>query len=51
MNESNRLKRQATIETGVAILAGALLVLTLITRERIELLTGWEPDGGSGALE
>jgi hypothetical protein len=51
MNESNRLRRQAKIEAGVAILAAALLVLTLVTREWIELLTGWDPDGGSGALE
>lgn len=51
MVDGDRLKRQAKIETGVAIIAAALLVLTLITREWIELLTGWDPDGGSGALE
>ena len=49
MINSDRLKRQAKLETGVAIAAGLLLVLTLITREWIELLTGWDPDGGSGA--
>ena len=51
MNDGDRLRLQAKLETGVAILAAALLVLTLITREWIELLTGWDPDGGSGALE
>jgi hypothetical protein len=51
MNDGDRLKLQAKIETGVAIVAAALFVLTLISREWIELLTGWDPDGGSGSLE
>jgi hypothetical protein len=49
--DDNRLRLQAKIESGVAILAAALFVLTLISREWIEFLTGWDPDGGSGALE
>jgi hypothetical protein len=51
MSNDNWLKTRAKIETGVAVLAAGLLVLTLISREWIEFLTGWDPDGGSGALE
>ena len=39
------------IEVGLAVLAAGLAVLTLITREWIELLSGIDPDKGSGALE
>jgi hypothetical protein len=35
----------------VAILAAALVVPKLVTREWNELLTGWDPEGGSGALK
>lgn len=38
-------------ETVTAVVGFALLVLTLISDEWIEELTGFEPDGGSGALE
>jgi len=51
MNNENRLKLQAKIESGVAVLAGFLFLLTLITREWIEALTGWDPDHGNGSLE
>lgn len=39
------------VEVAIAVAATALLVLTLITREWIEILFGVDPDGGSGALE
>lgn len=39
------------IEVALAVMAAGLAVLTLITREWIELLFGIDPDQGSGALE
>lgn len=39
------------IETVAAIVGFALLVLTLVSREWVEELTGFEPDGGNGAFE
>lgn len=39
------------IEVALAVIAAGLAILTLITREWIELLFGVDPDQGSGALE
>jgi hypothetical protein len=39
------------VELACAVAGTALFVLTLITKEWIELLLRVDPDGGSGALE
>jgi hypothetical protein len=33
------------------VLSGLLLLLTLVTRDWIEIFTGWDPDGGNGSVE
>lgn len=48
---SRRLPSRFWFETAAAVLGSVLFVLTLVTREWIEILTGLDPDGGSGALE
>lgn len=48
---NSRVRRRFWFEAGLSSLTMALLVLTLITREWIEVLFGVDPDGGSGALE
>jgi hypothetical protein len=45
------LKRRVSIEGGMAALTAFLTVLTLVSREWIEFLTGWDPDRGNGSLE
>jgi hypothetical protein len=45
------IRRRYWFELGLAVLAGALAVLTLVNREWIEVLFGIDPDEGSGALE
>jgi hypothetical protein len=45
------MRQRFWIESALAVVAGFLAVLTLITREWIEVVFGVDPDGGSGALE
>jgi len=45
------IRRRYWFELSLAVLAGALAVLTLVNREWIELVFGVDPDEGSGALE
>lgn len=44
-------RRRYWFELGLAVLAGALAVLTLINHEWIEVVFRVDPDQGSGALE
>jgi hypothetical protein len=45
------VRRRYWVAVGLAILASGLLILTLLSKEWIELLFGVDPDRGSGALE
>jgi hypothetical protein len=51
MNGKGRLKRRFNIEAALAAVTAALVILTLINHEWIEVLTGWDPDKGNGSVE
>ena len=44
-------KRTVVVETVLAVIALVMGIVTLVTREWIELLFGFDPDGGSGLVE
>jgi hypothetical protein len=46
-----RSTRLLWIERGLAVGSGLLFVVTLISKEWIEIVFGVDPDKGSGALE
>jgi hypothetical protein len=46
-----RLRRRLRIEAVLAGVSAILFILTLVFPEWIEVITGLEPDAGSGALE
>ncbi len=45
------IPRRFWLEVTIAVVGMLLFALTLVTREWFELLTGIDPDGGSGSLE
>jgi hypothetical protein len=47
----SKVRLRFWIEVICAVLGAALFVLTLFSREWIELAFGVDPDGGSGSLE
>jgi hypothetical protein len=50
-NRSRVLPARFWVEAVVAALGAVLFVVTVFTREWIELLSGFDPDGGNGAAE
>jgi hypothetical protein len=45
------MRRRFWLETGLAALSGCLGLLTLVWRDWLEGVFGWDPDRHSGAVE
>ena len=43
-------RTRARVETVLAVISGALAMLTIVSRDWLEAF-GWEPDGGNGLFE
>ena len=43
--------RRFWLQLGFSAAALVLMIVTLISREWVEFLTGWDPDRGSGVFE
>lgn len=48
---TTRVRYRYWIASAVAALAFVLMLVTLVSREWIEILFGVDPDGGNGSLE
>jgi hypothetical protein len=48
---SAHIRRRFWFEAGLALVSFVLMIATLVSREWIEAVFGWEPDGGNGVVE
>jgi hypothetical protein len=51
MERRSAVRTRFWVESALTVLTFVLTIVTLISREWIEIVFGWDPDGGSGLLE